>query len=115
MASESAAEQLLLLALAPPEGQRAQRGEPPGEHEPGDARPDQHLRLVLAHLRAPVGELDHLHAQLLHGGAALLAVALHRVADLLGGPRGHQPSLPDFTVAVIFLASSMASWGVGAP
>src|SRR5450755_3274109 len=103
------------LAGAATEGQRADGGDPASEHETGDAGRDHDLGLVVAQLGAPVGELDDLQAEVVEGGAEVLAVALDGVADLLGAALGHQVSLPELMVARIFSASSIAIFGIGAP
>src|SRR4029077_13433183 len=82
---------------------------------PGD---DHQLPTVAAQLRAPVGEPRHLTAQPDQRLPQLLAVLLDRGADLIGSAGGHQlpPSEdPAATVSRIFLASSIAIFGVGGP
>ena len=67
-------------------GQQAgHRGDPAAEHEARDGGADDHLALVGAQLRAPVGRLGDLAAQLLDRDAELGAVGLDRAPDLLRG------------------------------
>src|SRR5207248_401618 len=101
----------------PAEGERPDRGNPATEDEPRDAGPDQRLLLMAAQLRTPVGDPDDLHPELLERCPQLLTVALDRRPDLVGRAGGlrHQRSTSDLTVSRIFLASSMAIAGVGAP
>src|ERR1019366_6916183 len=82
---------------------------------PGHPGADQDLGLVAEQLRAPVGQPHDLDPELLDRTAELMAVLLDRCADLLRAAGGHQSPPPGLTVARIFLASSMASLGVGAP
>src|ERR1700729_884798 len=108
------------LAATAPERQRAKRRDAAAEHEPRDPGRDQHLRLVLAQLRAPVGQPRDLHPELLDRGTELHPVGLDRGAELLGraldgDPGCHQSSPPGATVARIFFASSIARSGVGGP
>src|SRR5436305_1655360 len=71
----------------------------------------------MAPLPAPIGEADHLAAQPIERLPKLDPVLLDRCPDLLRAAGRHQPVPSDFaaTVSRIFLASSKAIFGVGAP
>src|SRR5262249_52534771 len=83
---------------------------PAADDEAGDGGADHHLALVPAQLRAPVGGLDDLAAQVVDRGAELDAVGLDRAADLLRRARRAHVDLS--IVCLISWASSIAICGV---
>src|SRR3954467_4193562 len=87
-------------------------GDASADHEAGNGRADQHLLAVTRELRAPVRELVDLALQVVDRVLELLPGRLDRHADLLGGAAGHQRRASSIA-ARVFLASSIAIWGVG--
>src|SRR6478609_6568382 len=122
-----AATALVVAPRASPAGQQTgHRGDPAADDEARHGGADDHFTLMRAQLRAPIGRLDDLAAQLLDRHRELRAVGLDRLPDLFRGALAHFVSAFAGTVgpvgvagcgsvrvARISWASSIAICGIG--